>query len=143
MLKGLFTYLTAAMLTVMPVQAQEQSWGVTGMMITPPEQGHALQVFAVITESPADLAGIAPGDEIVEVDGVATDSMNFVEVMEATHGKNKLVQAGSEMTMVVSHEGELKTVTVKRVDIQEMAEPLYMLFELIGGDSEALLLLVI
>ena len=60
-----------------------------------------VEIIAPIPDSPADKAGIKPGDVIVSVDGVVADVAAGFDPMEALLGP-----AGSEVTMQIKREGE-------------------------------------
>lgn len=132
-----------AAMSFLPVQAEESSWGVTGMMINPPQEGNKVTVMGVFSNTPADMAGISPGDELVSVDGTVLSGLDFVGVMEVTHGKNGLYQEGTSMVVVFRHNGELKKATVDRLDINKLAPAIQDVCDQFEVETRLVLLLVI
>lgn len=70
----------------------------------------ALKVISPIEGSPADLAGIKPGDLITEIDGKPTQGMVVFEAVKLLRGPK-----GSKVTITVTREGEgSRDVTLTR-----------------------------
>ena len=76
-------------------------WSVSYMVGTPvPVEGAGAGVYAVGEGSPAQLAGLRPGDTIVEIEGVV--------LSDANEAKEQIQRyLGQEMTLVVRREGVL------------------------------------
>lgn len=72
-------------------------------------------IVAPIKNSPAEAAGLLPGDVIVEIDGVATLGMSDTEVSSYLRG-----DAGTPVTLTIAREGEpeLLLITVVRARIE-------------------------
>jgi carboxyl-terminal processing protease len=60
-----------------------------------------LTVVSPVADSPADKAGIKPGDKILEIDGQRTSTMSLVEAVFKIRGA-----AGTTVKLLVLHEGE-------------------------------------
>lgn len=70
-------------------------------------------VIAPIAESPADSAGIRPGDRILKVDTTATVGLTLDEVQQALRGP-----AGTSVSLVIERaEVEIPTLTLRRRQI--------------------------
>ena len=67
-----------------------------------------LRVIAPIDDTPAERAGIKPGDIITRIDGRAVTSENAGESVELLRGK-----PGSEVVLMVLHEGASVPVEIK------------------------------
>lgn len=67
-----------------------------------------LRVIAPIDDTPAERAGIKPGDIITRIDGKTITSENAGESVELLRGK-----PGSEVTLTVLHEGASVPIEVK------------------------------
>ena len=67
-----------------------------------------LRVIAPIDDTPAERAGIKPGDIITRIDGKAITSENAGESVELLRGK-----PGSEVVLMVLHEGASVPVEIK------------------------------
>jgi carboxyl-terminal processing protease len=65
-------------------------------------------VVAPILNSPAEKAGIRPGDTIMGVDGESTEGMDLQEVINRIRGPK-----GTEVTVSVLHLGETEPVEIK------------------------------
>ncbi len=85
------------------------SFGGLGIEIT--IRGGFLTVVSPIEDTPADRAGIEPGDQIVKIDGDLTKDMNLLEAVKRMRGKK-----GTPITISISREGVpgLIDVTVVR-----------------------------
>jgi len=69
-----------------------------------------LTVVAPIADSPADKAGIKPGDKILEIDGQRTSSLSLVEATFKIRGAK-----GTSVKLLVLHEGENEPVEIQIV----------------------------
>jgi len=91
----------------------ERSW--TGLRVQtllhadPSETG--VLVNGVVSDSPADVAGIRSGDKIVAVDGTAV-TVRFGEQMPAFHAKVLGAPVGSKLKLTLQRDGQNKDVTL-------------------------------
>lgn len=69
----------------------------------------AVRVVAVVEDSPAAEAGIAPGDEVTAVGGKTLAGLSWAEVSRILEGP-----AGSELQLTVRHDGVEKTHRLRR-----------------------------
>lgn len=76
------------------------SFGGVGIEVTVGEEGR-LVVVAPIVGTPAQKAGIMPGDKILAIDGEKTEGMHFIEAVLKIRGEQ-----GTQVTLLVLHEGE-------------------------------------
>ena len=76
------------------------SFGGVGIEVTVGEEG-GLVVVAPIVGTPAQKAGIMPGDKILAIDGEKTEGMDFIEAVLKIRGEQ-----GTQVTLRVLHEGE-------------------------------------
>jgi carboxyl-terminal processing protease len=76
------------------------SFGGVGIEVTVGEEGE-LVVVAPIVGTPAQRAGIMPGDRILAIDGEKTEGMHFIEAVLKIRG-----EPGTQVTLRVLHEGE-------------------------------------
>lgn len=87
-----------------------------------------VMILAPLPGSPAESAGIRPGDIIIEVDGESTVDMNLYEVVALIRGPS-----GTTVSLGIQHEGEDKPVTIdvtrERIDV-----PSVTLVEMLPGD---------
>jgi carboxyl-terminal processing protease len=85
------------------------SFGGLGIEIT--IRGGFLTVVSPIEDTPADRAGIQPGDQIVKIDGDLTKDMSLLEAVKRMRGKK-----GTPITVSISREGVpgLMDVTIVR-----------------------------
>ncbi len=67
-----------------------------------------LQVVAPIKGSPAELAGLRPGDAIISVDGESIVGLSLLEAVARIRGPR-----GSTVTLMVEHLGALDAVEIK------------------------------
>lgn len=72
-------------------------------------QENALTVIAPITGSPAQKAGIKPGDRITEVDGVSLAGMSLTEAVDKIRG-----QRGTSVTLTIMRDGNELEYTLTR-----------------------------
>jgi carboxyl-terminal processing protease len=82
----------------------ETSFEGIGAMITVNEEGKLL-VVAPIAGSPAQRAGILPGDTILKIDGNTTEGMELIEAVLKVRG-----EPGTQVTLTVVHEGDSEPV---------------------------------
>ena len=73
-----------------------------------------INVVEVLPNSPADVAGIAPGDEIVSIDG---DTYTVGQEARDALAPNA---DGSPITFVISHAGQEKTIVVQPGYLEEL-----------------------
>ena len=76
------------------------SFGGVGIEVTVDEEG-GLVVVAPIVGTPAQKAGIMPGDKILAIDGEKTEGLHFIEAVLKIRGEQ-----GTQVTLRVLHEGE-------------------------------------
>ena len=76
------------------------SFGGVGIEVTVGEEG-GLVVVAPIVGTPAQKAGVMPGDKILAIDGEKTEGMHFIEAVLKIRGEQ-----GTQVTLRVLHEGE-------------------------------------
>lgn len=72
-----------------------------GLQIALNSQSGKLEVVAPIADSPADKAGIKPGDRIVKIEGVSTENLTLDEAAAKMRGP-----AGSLVTLVIERDKE-------------------------------------
>ena len=79
--------------------------------------GHSLTVTKVISESPAERAGIEVGDQITQVEGIKVLPSNEKEVVEKAFSN-----ANEPITFVVEHNGQAKEIVLipEEVNLEEM-----------------------
>jgi carboxyl-terminal processing protease len=78
-------------------------------------EGEGVVVLGVVPDSPADEAGIDPGDLILEIDGESTSDMTPEQAALAMQGAED-----STVTLLVQHQDgqpELKPITRQKIDI--------------------------
>ncbi len=81
------------------------SFGGLGIEIT--VKDHALTVVAPIEGTPADKAGIQPGDKIVKIEGQPTKDMTLMEAVRKLRGAR-----GSKVTISILREGAAQPMDV-------------------------------
>lgn len=69
-----------------------------------------LTVVSPVADSPAEKAGIQPGDKILEIDGQRTSSMSLVEATFKIRGAK-----GTTVKLLVLHEGDTEPVLIEIV----------------------------
>jgi len=67
-------------------------------------------VIAPIAGSPAEKAGIRPGDKVLEIDGVSTEGMSLVEAVVIIRGPQ-----GAPVRLLVLHQDETEPVEIEIV----------------------------
>jgi carboxyl-terminal processing protease len=70
---------------------------------------NALTVIAPITGSPAQKAGLRPGDRITEVDGKSLAGLNLIQAVDKIRGPK-----GTDVTLTIIRDGSEIEVTLKR-----------------------------
>ena len=74
-----------------------------------------LMIHAPMPDTPAEMAGLRPGDLILSIDGQSTDGLSLGEAVALVRGP-----AGTSVDLLVLHlnEGEPVTITIVRDDIR-------------------------
>lgn len=94
-----------------------------------------VQIVAPFRDSPAEKAGIRPGDIILEVDGERTDGWTDAEAVKRIRGK-----AGTQVALTVKHtDGTTESITITRGDIPIQSVYTEPNLEIIPGESGELL----
>jgi carboxyl-terminal processing protease len=85
----------------------------------------AMVIVAPLDGSPAEAAGLRPGDRVLAVDGESTLGKSLSSLVFEVRG-----EAGTDVTLTVERGGEELDITITRavIDLQEVSG------ELIGGD---------
>ena len=78
MMRFLFLTLVLILFPVLSV-ADEKEFGSIGAQVVPTSSGEVV-VLQLVSNAPADTAGLRPGDLIVEIDGVALRGLDFKTV---------------------------------------------------------------
>lgn len=73
----------------------------------------ALEVITVYENSPAEKAGVQPGDFIIAADGKASSELGYDQTVAAIRGER-----GTTVELTVISGGEEKTITVERAPIE-------------------------
>jgi carboxyl-terminal processing protease len=82
-------------------EMQDEMLGVyEGIGLEPTIEGGVLTVIAPMADSPADRAGIRPGDRIVSIDGTITRDMTLAEAVRRLRGR-----AGTSVALEVQRDG--------------------------------------
>lgn len=77
------------------------------------DRNGVIEIVAPFRDSPAERAGIRPGDIILAVDGEPTDGWTSVQAVQKIRGP-----AGTSVTLTVKHtDGTLEEITIVRGDI--------------------------
>ncbi|MGN6485161.1 MAG: S41 family peptidase [Thermomicrobiales bacterium] len=96
-------------------QFEQQTKGeLVGIGIQVDTTGELPVVIAPIHDSPAEKAGIKPGDTILEIDGKSLEGMDPADATDLLRGEE-----GTKVTLKLQHEGESDTyeVTITRATI--------------------------
>lgn len=88
-------------------------------------QDEVLTVVAPIPDSPAEQAGIKPGDRILEVDGRPTSEMTLTEATLNIRGKE-----GTKVKLLIQHQGEDTPVEIEVM--RAKIEPPSVRWEIVG-----------
>ncbi|MFO8009343.1 MAG: S41 family peptidase [Dehalococcoidia bacterium] len=90
------------------ISSSELEGDFSGIGVTVTKKDDELTVVAPIADSPADKAGVRPGDIIMEVDGESTAGMGLIEATLKIRG-----EAGTAVTLLILHEGESSPVEIE------------------------------
>jgi S1-C subfamily serine protease len=74
-------------------------------------QAHGVEVTSVVAGSPADAAGLRPGDIVLRLDGVATQTVSDVQRLMTTQ------RIGQAVEMQVWRENRVTTLTIRPTDL--------------------------
>lgn len=74
---------------------------------------NALTVISPISGSPAQKAGIKPGDIITEVDGKSLAGMNLIQAVDKIRGPK-----GTEVTLTIQRDGSVIKITLTRATVK-------------------------
>lgn len=77
-------------------------------------KGNQLQVVTPMPDTPAEKAGLRPGDKILFIDKVSTFGMNVVEAVDKIRGKG-----GTKVMLTISRDGsdDIQDITITRAKI--------------------------
>lgn len=121
-------YLTPAELKA---GALDLSSSYDGIGATVSDRSGAITIVAPFRDSPAEKAGIRPGDIILEVDGVLTEGWTQTQAVQVIRGP-----AGTQVTLKVKHtDGTIETITITRGNIPLESVFLEPNLEAIPGES--------
>lgn len=121
-------YLTPAELKA---GALDLSSSYDGIGATVSDRSGAITIVAPFRDSPAEKAGIRPGDIILEVDGVSTEGWTQTQAVQVIRGPS-----GTQVTLKVKHtDGTIETVTITRGNIPLESVFLEPNLEAIPGES--------
>lgn len=102
-----------------------------GIGATVSDRGGAITIVAPFRDSPAEKAGIRPGDIILEVDGVSTEGWTQTQAVQVIRGPS-----GTQVTLKVKHtDGTIETITITRGNIPLESVFLEPNLEVIPGES--------
>lgn len=71
-------------------------------------EGGFIQIISPIEDSPAELAGIKPGDKIISIDGEVVRGLDIVEASKRLRGK-----IGTVIDLMIKREGTTKLINFK------------------------------
>jgi len=89
------------------------------------ERGGQIIIIAPMPGSPAEAAGILPGDVVLEVDGVSTAGMSLYEVIDNVRGAR-----GTSVVFLVPRQGETEPVEIEIIRDEIDVPSVY--FEMMG-----------
>lgn len=89
------------------------------------KKGDQLVVIAPLDGSPAERAGIKPGDAIISIDGVSTDGMGVDIAVSKIRG-----ESGTKVKLKISQDGAVKEIEVTREEVKVDS----VKYEKIGND---------
>ena len=95
-------YLNATDMEEYEEDSQEEYVGI-GVSITFDPQNNILTVVSPYDQSPAQKAGLQPGDRIMKVDGVEVSSDTYSDILDHIKGEN--AKKGDAITLAVKREG--------------------------------------
>ncbi len=102
-----------------------------GIGATVTDRNGAITIVAPFRDSPAEKAGIRPGDIILEVDGVSTEGWTQTQAVQVIRGPS-----GTQVTLKVKHtDGTIETITITRGNIPLESVFLEPNLEVIPGES--------
>jgi carboxyl-terminal processing protease len=107
------------------IEKMEGSYEGIGVVVSYGETEDTIIVVAPFKESPGEKAGIEPGDEIIEVDGVDVIGMSLDKVVERIKGEK-----GTEVILTVLREEEKIAIPI----IRDVIEIPTIEFELMEGN---------
>lgn len=92
----------------------EGRYGGIGIQVEMDEERERLRVIAPMVGTPAYLAGVLPGDLIMEIDGLSTEGFTPDKAVEVLTGR-----AGTPVKLTVRHEldGKIETLSMNRAII--------------------------
>ena len=88
-------------------QGSKSGTGLTFLITTPPN-GHPLDIFRVIGNSPAEQAGVTAGGRVVNVNGVVVETQNDFAIAMS------LIPTGQPFEMTVKYNGNNETFTLSK-----------------------------
>lgn len=99
------------------------------------DRNGVVTIVAPFRDSPAEAAGIRPGDEILEVDGERADGWTSAQAVERIRGPR-----GTTVTLTVRHtDGTIETIEIVRGDIKIESVFREPNLEVIPGESGKIL----
>jgi carboxyl-terminal processing protease len=102
-----------------------------GIGATVTDRNGVITIVAPFRDSPAERAGIRPGDVVLEVDGVSTEGWTQTQAVQVIRGP-----AGTQVTLKVRHtDGTIATITITRGNIPLESVFLEPNLEVIPGES--------
>lgn len=102
-----------------------------GIGATVSDQNGVITIVAPFRDSPAEKAGIRPGDIILEVNGVSTDGWTQTQAVQEIRGPS-----GTQVTLKVKHtDGTIEAITITRGNIPLESVFLEPNLETIPGES--------
>ena len=100
-------FMTPEMYNEFQAKTGDQSGGV-GIQIGP--RNNQLTVIAPIDQSPAQRAGVKPGDRIVEINGEPTENLSLMEAVRLLRGP-----VGSKLSLTLERKGLPESLTFELV----------------------------
>jgi len=94
---------------------REQSGEYVGIGVAVEVDHDRMRVGTVAPGSPAEHAGVQPGDVVAAIDGVPVSGMSNADVARRMHGTTGSLVA---LTLVSPHEGATRNVTIARAPLQ-------------------------
>jgi len=110
-MKKVINYLfAAAMLATVAIAGESETFGGVGISIWPGSAG--AKIAGVMPGSPAEGAGLQAGDLIVSINGTDLSAINPAEQTNYLRG-----EAGTSVNLIVNRNGDVFSVSTKRVGI--------------------------